>query len=203
MLRNAMTKNRRVVLYAWLLLTALVVPAATSSAQDRPDYCRPGWGRSDSGLSGAQRQVCAQLLPPPAEPQCEGDSEACRTLRQERQAESAELGAETQILAKASPRLKDYFRDMDEITKRLVAAFRANRCGLRSDRWYDSVVNAVWLLGMQERRRLGLNATDAEAANKFTDLRFKRLGQPRCGEFTAAGLRQLDAFADQIEHAYR
>jgi hypothetical protein len=196
-----MTERRRVVLCAWLAV-ALVAPA-TAIAQGRPDYCRPGWGRSDSGLSDAQRQVCAQLSPPAAEPQCEGDTDACRALRQQRQAEAAELGAETQIQAEASPRLKDYFREADGITKRLVAAYRANACGLRSDRWYNDLTNAVWLLGMQERRRLGLSAAENQTANKLTDLRFKRLGQPRCSEFTAASLRQLDAFADQIEHAYR
>jgi hypothetical protein len=200
-MRNIMIERRRVALCACLAV-ALVAPA-TAIAQGRPDYCRPGWGRSDSGLSDAQRQVCTRLSPPTTEPPCEGESDACQALRQERQLETTELGAETQIESTASPRLKHYFHETDDITMQLVAAYRANACGLRGDRWYNDLTNGVWLLGIQERRRLGLSAAENQTANRLTDLRFKRLGQPRCSEFTAEGLRQLDAFAAQIEHAYR
>lgn len=195
------TKRRRVVLFLWLGIALAVLP--TSAGWTAPDYCRSGWARSDSGLSDAQRQVCAQQSPPVAEPPCDGDSDACRALSQERQAEMSELGAESDILTKASPHLKDYFHTMDDMTTRLVMAHRANACGLRGDQWYNSLMNTVWLLGIQERRRLGLSPAENETANRLTDLRFKRLGQPRCSEFTAASLRQLDAFAQRIEHAYR
>jgi hypothetical protein len=181
----------------------MLAAPAMALAEGRPSYCGTGWGRSGSGLSDAQRQICAQLSPLPTEPQCDGQSDACRALDRERQAEAAELGIEAKIIAGASPRLKDYFSTMDGMTMRLVAASRANACGLRSDQWYNNLMNVVWLLGVQERRRLGLSAAETETANKMIDLRFKRLGQPRCSEFTVTSLRQLDAFADQVEHAFR